>query len=238
MTAVTGDQIATNTAAWESYAAGAAITDPSGRTALPRRMEWTQIPGLGPGEEILGALNSRTVLELGCGTGDNAAYLSTAAAHVIALDAAPAQISRALNRWPNLPHLEFISAEATGYLTRPHGPVDVVVSVFGALDFAPPDRLLPLIVAKLRPGGLLAFSTLHPSRHPRIRTDRLHLPNGTSAPISRTIMDPNWWPTALTGQGLTTRIHKEVTAADDTEPSCLIVTATKTSSPDLQKQRP
>lgn len=81
-----------NSAAWQQYAAAAATTEAAELDRLPHHLEWTQVPSLGPGEEILEPLPGATVLELGCGTGRSAALLAARGAQVTAFDAAKAQI--------------------------------------------------------------------------------------------------------------------------------------------------
>jgi SAM-dependent methyltransferase len=217
---------AANVAAWQTWAASRIAGD-TGPGVLPARLEWTQVPSLGPGEELLGDLDGRTVLELGCGAGDTTAYLASRGATAVGVDDAPAQIERARNRWGHIAGAVYVRAEAAVYLTRPGQSVDVIVSVFGALDFAAPDVLLPLIAARLRPGGRLAFSTIHPAQRAHLPLDRLRIDGGASVPVSRPLPAPAWWPTALAGCGLAIDLQLPVTALGDDAPRCLITTATK-----------
>jgi SAM-dependent methyltransferase len=115
------------------------------------------------------------------------------------------------------------------YLTRPGPPVDVILSVFGALDFAPPELLVPLIADRLRPGGRLALSTIHPAQRLRLPLDRLRLDDGASVPIRRPLPSPAWWATALAGCGLDVDLQLPVTVPCDDVPRCLIVTATRSA---------
>lgn len=217
---------AANIAAWQTWAASRLATG-TAPGVLPARLEWTQVPGLGPGVELLGDLDGRTVLELGCGAGDTTAYLASLGAHAIGLDGAPAQIERARARWGHIVGATYVRAEATVYLTRPGPPVDVILSVFGALDFTSPELLVPLIAGRLRPGGLLALSTIHPAQRIYRPLDRLHLGDGASLPIRRPLPSPTWWVTVLAGCGLTMDLQRAITALGDDIPRCLIVTATK-----------
>lgn len=214
-----------NIAAWQQYATVAAAAEQPASGVLPNRLEWTQVPGLGPGEEILGVLRRRSVLELGCGTGQSAALLASRGAHVTAIDAAPTQIQRAHTRWNHVTGVTFLCAEARDYLTRPGPSHDTVLSIFGALDFTAPDELLPLIATRLRPGGTLAVSTVHPDWKP---PHRLSLDDtDTSLPIQRPLPDPAWWINALSAHEFTIDTNQTVTAPGESTPRCLILTATK-----------
>ncbi|MEU2558399.1 methyltransferase domain-containing protein [Streptomyces longispororuber] len=51
-------------------------------------------------------------------------------------------------------------ADAVEYLSCTPTVFDAVYSVWGAVWFTDPDRLLPLIARRLAPGGVLAFAHL------------------------------------------------------------------------------
>lgn len=214
-----------NIAAWQHYALAAAAAEQPAPGVLPSRLEWTQVPGLGPDEEILGDIQGRTILELGCGTGQSAALLASRGAHVVAIDAAPAQIRRARTRWDHITGVTFLCAEARNYLNRPGPSPDIILSIFGALDFTAPGVLLPLIAARLASSGLLAVSTVHPDWQPPQILSLDH--TSRSLPLSRPLPDPKWWSNALPAHGLTITINQAVTAPGENTPRCLILTATK-----------
>ncbi|MFG1858533.1 methyltransferase domain-containing protein [Actinomadura geliboluensis] len=87
----------------------------------------------------------------GCGTGGSAAYLAHQGADVTATDGAVAQIHRA-RRYRRHPRLAFQQCRGRGLPRPASGPIlDLITSVFGALDWSPPDRPLPLIARQLRP---------------------------------------------------------------------------------------
>lgn len=124
----------------------------------PPGLWWTPWPGTGPGQEILGDLHGRRILELGCGRGDNAAALAAAGGTVIGVDVAPEKVQDARTRWGRLPRLRFVHAEASHYLATHTERNDIVCSIFGALSFTPAAPLLDLIAARVGPCGLLAIS--------------------------------------------------------------------------------
>lgn len=59
---------------------------------------------------------------------------------------------------------EFLCAEVLEHLRASTETYDAVYSIFGAVWFTDPAKLLPLIAERLRPGGVLAFS--HPPAIP------------------------------------------------------------------------
>lgn len=218
-----------NIAAWQQYAASAAATEHAEPSVAPDRLEWTQVPGRGPGEEILGSVSGRRVLELGCGTGRSAALLDARGAHVTALDAAEAQIRRARTRWARHTNVEFICADAHTYLSTQHRGHDIILSIFGAVDFTPPETLLPLITTRLNRGGLLAFSTAHP--HQSLPQQLPVGRNELSTPLTRPLRSPRGWTNVLTKQGLHVQHQQLMTAPGDDTPCCLVFSVTKRFTP-------
>lgn len=108
--------------AWERYAQGRTPRRDTNASGAKTWLNWTQYADHGPDESILGELQGRTVLELGCGTGCNLAHLSTLGAECIGVDIAPSQREKAVARWGHLPGLTFHTAEVTDYLSRTDGP--------------------------------------------------------------------------------------------------------------------
>ncbi|WP_263169664.1 class I SAM-dependent DNA methyltransferase [Streptomyces sp. SCSIO ZS0520] len=153
--------------AWERFAAGSRPRRPVNARGEKTWLNWTQYPDHGPAEEILGPLAGRRVLELGSGGGDNLAHLAALGALGTGVDIAPSRKAAAEGRWGHLPGLDFRTAEAVDFLDGTAETFDVVLSVFGAVWFTDPGRLLPAVRAHLAPGGVLAFSHAPPgSRKP------------------------------------------------------------------------
>ncbi|MER6913077.1 class I SAM-dependent methyltransferase [Streptomyces sp. NPDC000594] len=122
---------------------------------------WTQYAGHGPGAELLGEPGS--ALEIGCGTGRALAFLLRSGVRATGLDLSPVAVRRLAERWGPLGG-EFVCAEVLEYLSADTGTYDAVYSIFGAVWFTDPARLLPLIAERLNPGGRLVFS--HPPAIP------------------------------------------------------------------------
>jgi len=134
---------------WDAYAES--VVD---RKAAPSFC-WTQYPGHGPGPEVLGA--PRKVLEIGCGTGREVAYLAADGVAAHGVDLSPVMVDRATERWSHTGAL-FRQGEILAYLTTCDDTYDAVYSIFGAAWFTAPNRLFPLVRARLNPGGRFAFS--------------------------------------------------------------------------------
>ncbi|MEH6375769.1 class I SAM-dependent methyltransferase [Streptomyces sp. KLMMK] len=157
------------TAAWERYAAGRTPRRARNAAGATTWLNWTQYPDHGPDESLLGPIQGRRVLELGCGTGCNLAHLATLGAECVGIDVAPSQAAKAEARWGSLSGLTFQTAEATEFLADHPNSFDVVLSIFGPVWFTDPAMLLPLVRRSLAAGGVFAFShrPAQPVRRPR-----------------------------------------------------------------------
>lgn len=150
-----------NTEAWTAY--GRHHIERATPLAEAEQIGWGP-GGTGPGDEILGELKGRRVLDLGCGTARHAAHLSRDhGALVDAVDSSPTQIERARTRYSQLPGLRLVLADAVAHL-HTATPYDVIYSV-NAVPYLDPHRLLPALAAALKPGGKLYFTVLHTNSH-------------------------------------------------------------------------
>ena len=148
------------TEAWERYASNARPRRPVNAAGASTWLNWTQYPDHGPDEFVLGELAGRRVLELGSGSGANLAHLATLGALCTGVDLAPSRTQAAAEQWGHLPGLEFVTADAVDFLAEADETFDVVCSIFGAVWFADPAVLLPLIRRRMTIGGVFAFSHL------------------------------------------------------------------------------
>lgn len=140
---------------WDRYA-GAVDDGETPEEALKNAFGWTQYEGHGPGDELLG--DPTTTLELGFGRGNAVAALALKGIDATGVDVSAAQCEHARRRWGRLPGTQYIQADVVDYLAGSDRQWEVVYSIWGALWFTDPNRLLPLIRDRLALGGKLVFS--------------------------------------------------------------------------------
>ncbi|MDH6117282.1 class I SAM-dependent methyltransferase [Kitasatospora sp. GAS204B] len=194
---------------WHHYGRNRAATD---RT-VPSSFFWTWGQDTGPGAELLGALAGRHVADLGSGAARHAAHLAVQhnPAQVDAIDASPAQHAIALDLYSHLaPTLRPVHADVTQHLIDHPDHYDAAYSVFGAVDFADPRRLLPATATALRPGGLFVVATLgHYLTGAPAEPDVVHAdipaknPDGTAATMRRWVLQEHVWTKLLDEAGFT-----------------------------------
>ncbi|MFS8199306.1 class I SAM-dependent methyltransferase [Streptomyces sp. CWNU-52B] len=237
---------------WYVHALQRTTAAPAEPLAVPARMEWTTRPGSGPGAEILGPhLRHKRLLELGCGSGHNAAHLATlpqalgsaragetpTGAHVTGVDLVGLQVRRARTHYGRLNNLTFVAGHALHYLQATDEQFDAVYSVFGAIGLVAPELLLPAIAQHLKPGRTLAFSVPHPQRGglrpttgDRPRRDYVTLPDLNRLPIARWDFDADRWEKHLDRAGLRLTSAQEFHDAHHhggRRPTTLLITARK-----------
>ena len=108
----------------------------------------------------------REVIELGCGSGSDAARLAREGYRVHGVDFAPTAIELATARRealgePFRSRLAFVEGEATQFLEgRPPASADAVVANLVYMSWSPPElvRLAAAVRRALRPGGLHLYS--------------------------------------------------------------------------------
>ncbi|WOX20285.1 bifunctional class I SAM-dependent methyltransferase/NUDIX hydrolase [Streptomyces solicathayae] len=190
--------------------------------ALPELDGWAwDIPGAGPGVEVLGDVKGLRVLDLGSGLGRHAARIAALGATVTAVDSSPTQHQRAATRYPDTPGLHLVCADAVAHL-RDTQPYDLIYSVSG-VPFTDPRRLLPALANGLRPGGRFVFSALHTNSHGAgpsasvvARQEVLRLPRTTEDhSVHMWVLAPQLWEDLLVEHGL---ILDSVTAIDAPQP--------------------
>ncbi|MEU6578887.1 bifunctional class I SAM-dependent methyltransferase/NUDIX hydrolase [Streptomyces sp. NPDC046805] len=209
-----------NTEVWRAYGTHHIQRD----TPLPEvdRIAWGP-SATGPADEILGDLRGLRVLDLGCGTARHAAHLArTYDAVVDAVDSSSSQIERAHARYPDVPGLRLVHADAVEHL-RTQAPYDVIYSL-SAVHFLDPHRLLPALAAALKPGGRLCFTVLHTNSHgdgpatvaATPRPEVLRLAGGGDLTGHMWVLAPELWEDLLVQCGLQV---EHVTVLDAPEPN-------------------
>ena len=106
-------------------------------------------------DKILGMTKLTDVLELGCGTGEDALWLSNRGLTVTATDASAGMIDQALLK--NNSKVTFIQSSFEEVDQKVSGQFDLVFSNFGALNCASPQQLATLMETvrqMIRPGGI------------------------------------------------------------------------------------
>jgi SAM-dependent methyltransferase len=150
----------TNTA-WDTYSKQKAERRPVNAAGETTWFNWTQYPDHGPGAELLGIGPGASVLDLGCGKGGNLAHTAALGARAVGVDVSLAQLKAAEARWADV-GLVLHRADAVRFLEETGEYFDAIYSVFGAVWFADPEQLLPVIRKRLKPGGVFAFSQRPP----------------------------------------------------------------------------
>ncbi|MFK8848662.1 class I SAM-dependent methyltransferase [Streptomyces sp. Ac-502] len=190
------------------------------------RFEWTQYPGHGPGAELLGS--PRRALDLGPAEGKEAAHLAERGVQVTGVDLSAVQIARARTWWQGLPNLVFVHGEACSHLTEAPETYDAIYSVWGAVWFTDPDQLLPLIAARLAPGGVFAFSQAEPSPHaygPQALRGKWLEGRARELTVPRWQYPPGTWADHLKRAGFAQVDARILPAPDGERPGTLLVVA-------------
>ncbi len=114
---------------------------------------------------LLGVVQGRRVLELGCGGGQNCVALARGGAEVCGLDASAAQLAHAAALANSAgAAVRWVQGDAAAPADLPAGPWELILAVnlFQYLPDLP--ACLKGCAAQLAPGGRLLFSVEHPLR--------------------------------------------------------------------------
>jgi SAM-dependent methyltransferase len=114
---------------------------------------------------LCGDVASRRVLDLGCGAGENAITMARAGAHVIALDASPAQLAvgRRLADAAEV-RVEWHQSDASDLAFLRADSIDLALATGVVHEIEDFDRLLRQVHRVLRAGAAFVFSHDHPMR--------------------------------------------------------------------------
>lgn len=113
---------------------------------------------------ILGDVEGRDVLELGCGAGQWTLALIERGARAIGVDLSEAQLQHArAAAATGASRAPFVQGDAE-WLPFTSGAFDIVFSDHGAIVFAPPERVIAEAARVLKPGGLVGLCMSTPIR--------------------------------------------------------------------------
>lgn len=129
-------------------------------TDLGRRMRaavWRRLDArFGPGDRVL---------EINCGTGEDAVYLGRRGVHVLATDAAPAMvdIARAKVEAAGVGDRVIVECRSMADVDGSLGPFDGVLSNFGGLNCVDDvDKIAEALASVVRPGGVALLGVMGP----------------------------------------------------------------------------
>ncbi|MFB8276957.1 class I SAM-dependent methyltransferase [Nocardia colli] len=121
---------------------------------------------LGPDEDdlqLLGNLSGRSVIELGCGAGQNSVAMAHRGAQVTGVDFAERQLQLARNlSTEHSVDVNFVNADLADLSAFPSARWDVVLSCFAIEYLADIDKFFSDVHRLLRPNGLAVICDLHP----------------------------------------------------------------------------
>ncbi len=112
--------------------------------------------------ELLGDVNGRDVLDLACGTGRHARWLSEAGARVTAVDFSEGMLAQASAK-PGAASIDYLRHDLHEALPFPEASFDRAVHALALDHLDDPVRLLGELRRVLRPGGHAVVSVMHPA---------------------------------------------------------------------------
>ncbi|MGW0909526.1 class I SAM-dependent methyltransferase [Streptomyces sp. NPDC002853] len=194
-----------NTASWTIYGQrqlARACTPP-----VPSQMSWASWKEVGPGDEVLGDITGRRVLDIGSGAGHHAVHLVQAyGARVTGIELSPTQHERAVSAHAHVPGVEFVQGDVVAYLADAE-PFDAAYAI-GTLGFIDPHRICPALRDRLRAGAPLILSLMHtdldgrgPSTEVAPRGQMILLRDDPPLPTQMWVLAPQLWEDLLTEYG-------------------------------------
>jgi SAM-dependent methyltransferase len=143
--------------------ANAEYTDKQAAEAWAQdEIQWGTYGALETELGVLGDVDGKDVIELGCGTAYFSAWLAQRGARPVGLDVTPAQLETA-HRLQAETGIEFPLVEASAEdVPLADASFDLALSEYGASTWADPARWVPEAHRLLRPGGELVFLSNSP----------------------------------------------------------------------------
>lgn len=109
--------------------------------------------------ELLGDVNGKRILDLGCGQGRLVYELSSRGADVVGIDGSEELVQRGRKLYPGL---SFMVYDLVKGLPELGGSFDIVVSKMALMDIPEIAELFQSIANVLKPGGVFVFTLPHP----------------------------------------------------------------------------
>jgi SAM-dependent methyltransferase len=150
------DHVRHNRAFWDADADSYQADHGDALTAAPLAWGAYRVPE--SELQVLGDLDGRAVLEVGCGAAQWSIALAEQGVRVVGLDLSNRQLLHARRAAAALPLVQ-ASGEQLPFADN---SFDVVFCDHGALSFCDPEIIVPECARLLRRGGLLAFCCAHP----------------------------------------------------------------------------
>jgi SAM-dependent methyltransferase len=147
---------------------------------------------------------------------------------VTAVDLSSTQIERARKWWGHIPELTLIHGELVEYLTHTDQAFDAMYSTWGGVWFTDPALLMPAVLERLAPGGVLAFSQAQPVEGCYGRQGMYAQGfRGGRLPVHRWSYTPDMWRCILRQAGFLEVEARIVPAPVPTDVGTLVVQAWK-----------
>jgi ubiquinone/menaquinone biosynthesis C-methylase UbiE len=151
------DYVSRNRAVWTQT--NAEFTGPSAARSWAEEFDWGVFAHPERALGVLGDVEGKDVIELGCGTAYFSAWLARQGARPVGVDVTPAQLDTA-RRLQQETGIEFPLIEANAEdVPLPDESFDLAVSEYGASIWCDPYEWIPEAHRLLRPGGRLVFMT-------------------------------------------------------------------------------
>ncbi|MFD6281349.1 class I SAM-dependent methyltransferase [Streptomyces sp. NPDC060209] len=191
---------------------------------VPEQLRWCFWDGVGPGDEVLGPLQGRRVLDIGSGPGHHGVHLArTHGAFVDAVELSPTQHQRAVGHFANEPHVRFVNRDVVDHLRHEHG-YDVAYAI-NTLACTDPRPVLAALRDGLLDGARLVFCALHtgqdaevPSATVDSRLATIHLKDQKPIPVRMWVLAPELWTQLLIDHDFTVAAISLLRAPDDDNP--------------------